>query len=393
MVTQFEGPPVVIVVGAGPGGLAIAAALARRRVTATVLERSDRVGASWHARYDRLHLNTSSWLSHLPGLRFPFSDGRFPPRAAVAAYLGRYAEHFGLRIQHGVQVQRIQAARAGGWELQTSQGPRRADIVVIATGRDHTPVTPAWPGQEGFAGEIVHAASYRNPTRFSSRRMLVVGPGNSGAEIALDLADGGAAQVMLSVRTPPHIVHRAIAGIPNDVFGLLMQRLPVGLVDAITSLFRRATVGDLSSYGLGAPPHGLLTTHNETGTVPTFDSGNFVAAIRARRIEIVPAVKAFDDVGVLLVDGSKVTADAVIVATGYTTGLPPLVGHLGVLDDRQRPVVHGPTAHDSAPGLYFIGFTDPFAGNFRQIRVDANRIAKHIARIGDLPKKRPGRKP
>lgn len=386
VVTQPEEPPVVIV-GAGPAGLAVAAALAQRHVTATIVERSDLIGASWHARYDRLRLNTSSWLSHLPGLRFPFADGRFPPRDAVAEYLERYAEHFQLRIQRGVQVHRIQAAPAGGWELRTSQGTRRAAFVVIATGRDHTPVIPAWPGLERFTGEIIHAANYRNPTPFAGRRTLVVGPGNSGAEIALDLAEGGAAQVQLSVRTPPHIVHRAIAGIPNDVFGVLLEHLPTPLVDAVSTLFRKAIVGDLSAFGLNAPPQGLLTTHNQTGTVPTFDSGQFVTAIRHRVIEIVPAVKAFDEADALLVDGSSVTADAVIVATGYTTELSPLVGHLCILDGRQRPILGTSGEPDATPGLHFVGFTDPFGGNFRQIRLDATRIADHIAaKINTLPK-------
>jgi putative flavoprotein involved in K+ transport len=371
--------PAVIVIGAGPAGLAVAAQLGQRGVAVTVLERAGQVGASWFARYDRLRLNTSSWLSHLPGLRFPISDGRFPPRDRVGSYLERYAQHFNVRVHYHVEVERIEAKSSRCWNLHTSDGCHHASTVIVATGRDHTPIIPAWPGQDCFQGEIVHAANYRNALPYLGRRMLVVGPGNSGAEIALDLLEGGAADVKLSVRTPPHIVHRAIAGIPNDIFALLMQRLPVRLVDTISNAARKASIGDLSAYGLHTPPDGLLSTHQKTGAVPTFDSGALVKAIRSRQIEVVPAVEAFDAQNVLLVDGSSIAADAIIVATGYSTGLAPLVGHLAALDGRDRPIHTNPRTSTPIPGLHFIGFTDPFAGNLRQIRLDARDLAEHVA--------------
>jgi putative flavoprotein involved in K+ transport len=230
-VTSHRGAS-IIVVGAGPPGLPVAGALAQRGVHATIVEQSEQVGASWRARYDRLRLNTSRWLSHLPGLRFPLSDGRFPRRDAVAAYVERYARTFQLDIQHGERIRAVNRSSDGRWQLDTSRGVRDAQSVIIATGRDHTPVIPDWPGRQDFTGEMLHAADYRNPVRFQDRRVLVVGAGNSGAEIALDLAEGGAAEVKLAIGTPPHIVPRAIAGIPNDLFSVFMQHQPVRLVDA-----------------------------------------------------------------------------------------------------------------------------------------------------------------
>ncbi len=359
----------VLVVGGGPAGLAAAAALHRRGVPALVLEKSDAVGASWRRHYDRLHLHTTRHLSRLGGMPFPRRYGRWVARADVVEYLEQYAEHHHLRVQTGVEVTRISQGDDGRWHLDTSAGPMSAPQVVVATGYNHTPVPPAWPGR--FDGEVVHASTYRNAEPYEGRDVLVVGVGNTGAEIAVDLTEGGASRVRLAVRTAPHIVRRSNFGWPAQATGILIRRMPVRTIDAVATLIARVEVPDLSSYGLPRPTTGLLSRVSE-GSVPLQDVG-LIAGVQSGRIEPVAAVTSFDGKDVVLADGSRVAPDVVLLATGYRRGLEPLVGDLGVLDDRGVP-------ERSLPGLYFTGFTNPISGMFRELRLDARKIARAITR-------------
>jgi putative flavoprotein involved in K+ transport len=371
--------PDAIVVGAGPGGLAAAAALRMRGVRALVLERADRLGASWRGHYDRLHLHTTRRLSALPGLRIPRAYGRWVGRDDVVRYLEQYAAHHGLDIATGIAVDRVRRAD-GGWELPATGGRvLAAPVVVVATGHNHTPYLPDWPGREEFPGELLHAAAYRNAAPYAGRDVLVVGAGNSGAEIAVDLAEGGASRVRLAVRTPPHIMRRSTAGWPAQASGILVRRLPPSLVDRVAPRVERMSVPDLSEYGLPRPEQGLYARVLD-GAIPVQDVG-LVAAVRARRVEVVAAVEGFADGEVRLADGTRIAPDAVVAATGYRRGLEPLVGHLGLLDGRGRPVVHGGRAAPDAPGLYFTGFTNPISGMFREMAIDARRIARSAARL------------
>ncbi|MDQ2706484.1 MAG: hypothetical protein M3Z25_02095 [Actinomycetota bacterium] len=144
-------------------------------------------------------------------------------------------------------------------------------------------------------------------------------------------------------------------------------------------------ISDLSRWGIDPPPDGLRTNHQRTGQVPTFDDGRLVSAVKAREIEVVPAVEGFDATGALLRGGSRIEVDAVIAATGYRRDLERLVGQHGVLDQVGHPTVHGAQTKPGAPGLYFLGFTDPFTGNLRAIRLDAERIARDIVAQADDP--------
>ncbi|MEW2255789.1 NAD(P)/FAD-dependent oxidoreductase [Streptomyces sp. NPDC047869] len=370
----------VYVIGAGPGGLAAAYALRARGVRAVVLEKSDRVGASWRGHYDRLHLHTTRRLSALPGLAMPRRFGRWVSRDNVVRYLERYAEHHELEIVTGVEVFRVERAQDGdGWVLHASGGRElTGSAVVVATGHNHTPRVPGWPGLDGYGGEFLHAGRYRDARPYAGRDVLVVGIGNTGAEIAVDLVEGGASRVRLAVRTAPHIVRRSTAGWAAQYTGVLVRRLPVPLVDRLARVLGGFITPDLSAHGLPRPDSGLYSRVRE-GAIPVQDVG-IVDAVRQGKVEIVAAVEGFEDGKVVLADGGRVTPDAVIAATGYERALDGLVGHLGVLDGRGRPVVHGPRTPDGAPGLYFTGFTNPISGMFRELAIDAERIAKAVAR-------------
>ncbi|MDX3531640.1 NAD(P)/FAD-dependent oxidoreductase [Streptomyces sp. ID05-39B] len=370
----------VYVIGGGPGGLATAYALRTQGIRAVVVEKSDRVGASWRRHYDRLHLHTTRRRSALPGLPMPRRFGRWVARDDMVRYLEKYAEHHQLEVVTGVEVSRVERTPDGtGWLLHASGGRELTGAaVVVATGYNHTPALPDWPGRDTFTGELTHAFAYRNGTPYAGRDVLVVGVGNTGAEIAVDLVECGAGRVRLAVRTVPHIVRRSTAGWPAQYSGILVRRLPVGLVDRISRVLAKVSLPDLSAQGLPRPDTGLYTRVHE-GAIPVQDVG-LIDAVRKGKVEIVAAVDGFEDGKVVLADGTRVQPDAVIAATGYLRALEDLVGHLDVLDPRGRPTAHGPRTPATAPGLYFTGFTTPISGTLRELSLDADRIAKAVRR-------------
>ncbi|MFG2553354.1 flavin-containing monooxygenase [Streptomyces sp. NPDC048581] len=369
----------VYVIGGGPGGLSVAYALRAQGIRAVVLEKSDRVGASWRRHYDRLHLHTTRRLSGLPGLSMPRRFGRWVSRDDVVRYLEKYAEYHDLEIVTGVEVSRIEPTPDGsGWLLHATGGRELTGAaVVVATGHNHTPHVPDWPGRDTYTGEFLHAGEYRTPAPYAGRDVLVVGVGNTGAEIAVDLAEGGASRVRLAVRTVPHIVRRSTAGWAAQFTSILVRRLPVGLVDRLARPVAKLSVPDLSDHGLPRPDTGLYS-RVKAGSIPVLDVG-LIDAVRKGQIEIVAAVDGFEDGKVALTDGTRVSPDAVIAATGYVRALEDLVGHLGALDARGRPLVQGARTPADAPGLYFTGFTNPISGNLREMAIDARKIAKAIA--------------
>lgn len=369
------------VIGGGPGGLAVAAALRARGVRAVVLEKSDHVGASWRGHYDRLRLHTTRRLSGLPGLPMPRSFGRWVARDDVVRYLEKYAEHHRLDVVTGVEVTRLERTADGtGWLLHATGGRElTGSAVVVATGYNHTPHLPDWPGRDTYTGELLHAARYRNPLPYAGQDVLVVGVGNTGAEIAVDLVEGGAARVRLAVRTAPHIVRRSTAGWPAQRAAILCRRLPVALVDRLARPITRLAVPDLTSRGLPRPDTGLYS-RAKRGSVPVQDVG-LIDAVRKGRVEPVAALESFEDGKAVLADGNRIAPDTVIAATGYRRALEGLVGHLDILDPAGRPTTHGPHTPPHAPALYFTGFTNPISGMLRELSRDAEKIAKAVARL------------
>ena len=365
----------IVVVGAGSAGLATAALLRRAGREPLVLEAGPEPGAAWRERYDRLHLHTPRLLSGLPGKRIPRRYGRWVSRDDLLEYLRDYAAESGVELRTGVRVNRI----GPGWELDTSAGPIRADAVVVATGYNGAPYVPDWPGREGFTGELVHSSHYRNPAPYRGRDVLVVGAGNSGAEIATDVAEGGAARARLSVRTPPQIVRRATAGVPAQLLGMAIRKMPPAWVDPVTKTQRRLSIPDLAAQGLPRPEHGVRTSFIATGTTPILDVG-IVSAVKHGRVEVVAAVEGFDGADVLLADGSRIAPDAVIAATGFRAGLDGLVGHLGVLGPRGLP--ERTDGEPALPGLWFVGFVPTLGGQLREGSVAARRVAEAIVNRG-----------
>jgi cation diffusion facilitator CzcD-associated flavoprotein CzcO len=368
----------VLVIGAGPAGLAVSACLIRAGVQPQVIEQANSVAASWHGHYRRLHLHTVRWHSSLPFVPFPSESPRYVPRQQVAEYLESYAREFGIAPAFGEEA--VTITRQGDvWETLCRSGRRfRSRVVVVATGANKVPNVATFPGQQAFSGRVVHSREYRDAAPFARQRVLVVGMGNTGAEIALDLAEQGV-QVTLAVRSPINIVLREVLGRPTQVTAMLLSRLPNAVADAIAVAFRKLTVGDLRRYGLRTPAQSPLRQLREEGRTPVIDVGT-VAMIKRGGIAVRAGIESFTSDGVRFTDGRAERYDAVILATGYRPALDALFPGVPVpVDANGMP----PAIAGSGPlaGVYFVGFDVRQPGGLlRTIGLQARQVAEAIAK-------------
>lgn len=341
-----------------------------------MLEKADTVAPAWQRHYERLHLHTTRTASGLPGRPMPADYPRYPSRDQVFDYLRRYARDEGVEVRRGAEATRVHR-RDGAWEIECADGARfAAPDVVIATGLNHVPRLPMFPNQEAFSGQILHSAEYRNGSPYSGQRVLVVGFGNSAAEIALDLLEHGA-ESHVSVRSPAVVVPRDILGIPVLTLSRFFSLFPPRLADRLSSPLRRITMGDVSRVGLPAPDTGPMEQLATKRKVPVLDIGT-MAALRRGDIRAHPGIVAFTADGVEFTDGSAESFDAVVLGTGYEPGVARfLETEAPVLDDAGYPLVSGDETAE--PGLYFCGFREASAGRLQRIGVEAVRLAGLIA--------------
>ncbi len=361
-----------LIVGAGPAGLAVAALLTQAGVVSTLLEQRA-VGASWRGHYERLHLHTARQFSGLPGLPMPRSFPRYPARQQVVAYLDAYAAHFGLQPCLGQRVTQARRA-AGGWQVTTDTDTFTAPVLIVASGYSRVPRHPTWPGLDAFAGQVLHSSEYRNARPFAGQRVLVVGFGNSGAEIALDLHEHGA-RPTVSQRRPVNVLPRDILGVPTLALGILQRRWPAALADAVNAPVVRAAIGELAPYGLPRPRLGAISEIRREARVPVFDIGT-VALIRSGHLPVRPAVDHFTPSAAVFADGRQENFDTVVLATGFTPGLDWLQTTLPVLSRDGLPLRSGSPTHER--GLYFCGFQVSSGGMLRDIGLEARQVTAHI---------------
>jgi cation diffusion facilitator CzcD-associated flavoprotein CzcO len=357
--------------------------LSRRGVEPLVLERTERVASSWRSRYDSLRLNTPRITSTMPGYRMPRRLGRWPTRDSVVGYLEEYASRHQLRVQFETALRRLEPAADGGWLLDTSNGQIETRFAVLATGHDAEPKLPDWPGREGFSGQLVHSAAYRNLEPFRGKDVLVVAARNTGSEISYELATKGGCRVWTSMRTPPSVFPREWpTGYPLNYMTVVLDRLPDAVLDRLSFLTQRVIYGDLSKHGIPRAPLGVQSATKQRHVSALIDAG-FVDALKEGKLELVAAVERFDGDEVQLADGRRLRPQAVVAATGYTRNLPALVGHLGVLDEYGVPTLNGralrAAEHPRAPNLFFNGYYASAAGQLHFMRIDGRRIARTIA--------------
>ncbi|GGL46886.1 monooxygenase [Planomonospora parontospora subsp. antibiotica] len=341
-----------IVIGGGQSGLAAARALRNAGLTPVVLEAGEHPTGSWPAYYDSLTLFSPARYSALPGVPFDGDPGRYPRRDEVAAYLQRYAARLDADIRTGARVTAVRAENGGGFIVELADGTAlSAPSVIAASGSFGNPHLPLLPGQDGFPGQILHAAAYRNPAPYADRRVVVVGAGNSAVQIAHDLA--GVAAVTLATRAPIRFVDQRPLGRDLHFWFAItgFDRLPARRADS--------------------PP-----------AVPVLDDGRYRRALADGRIGRKEMFTGFADDAVVWADGAREHVDAVVFATGYRPHLPYLHTLGGALDASGRPRQRGGTSL-THPGLGFLGLEwqrTPASNTLRGVGRDAAHLARHLAR-------------
>ncbi|MEU7646457.1 ArsO family NAD(P)H-dependent flavin-containing monooxygenase [Streptomyces huasconensis] len=319
----------VVVVGGGQSGLAAGYHLRRRGLDSVILDAGPAPGGSWQHMWDSLHLFSPAEHSSLPGRLMPAQPGEtYPDAGHVVDYLTDYEKRYDLPIQRGV---RVDAVRRDGDRLrvQTGSGIWRARAVVSATGTWSRPFLPAVPGRSVFTGRQLHTVDYRSPAGFAGQRVLVVGGGNSGAQIAADLALDGHAEVTWVTRRPPRFL-------ADDIDGR-------ALFDVATARRRALEAG-----------------RDDTGGVASLGDIVAVPPVRAARdaglLTAKPLFSRLTADGVRWADGSGTGADVIVWCTGFRPALAPLAP-LNLRGARGHIRTAGTRALDE-PRLHLIGYGD-----------------------------------
>jgi cation diffusion facilitator CzcD-associated flavoprotein CzcO len=366
-----------LIIGAGPAGLAVAGRLRQLDIPFEVIEQTEKIAWSWHNHYDRLCLHTVKQLSHLPHLPFPEEYPLYVPREDLAKYYEDYAEHFNIRPHFGEKAVHVERLENNKWKV-TTQNDNVFEVsqVVVATGINRVPFSPTWKGMDNFQGDIVHSRHYKNPKPFLDKKVLLIGMGNTGAELALDLAEHQV-DVSISVRSPVTIVPRDINGRPVQLTAKKLAKLPFGIGDWLGSQVRRFVIGDLTKYGLRVSNVHPAQQLRETGKTPVIDLGT-LQQIKAGNIQIVDDIDRFYEQGVILKNGEQHKFDAVVLATGYRAQVEEFIPNTNNLLDRFN-VPKSAVMSGEHEGLYFVGFDNyKLGGILGTIFTDSETVAQAI---------------
>lgn len=367
-----------LIIGAGPAGLAIAAGLRKQGLDFEIIEQSQKVGNSWHKHYDRLHLHTVKQLSHLPHLPYPEEYPLYVPRQQVVEYLSNYAKHFEIHPHFGETADLVKKFN-DHWQTRTKNGKEfESENVIVATGVNRIPNIPHWEGKDKFKGSMIHAREYKNAQPFAGKKVLVIGMGNTGAELALDLSEHDC-ETYISVRGPVSIVPRDLNGRPVQLTSMKLAKIPFGLGDWLGNFIRGIYLGDLSKYGLQTPKLSPAKQLKVTGKTPVIDIGT-VHQIKAGKIKVAPGIASFYETGVVFEDGKEQELDAVILATGYRARVTDFIEKAeGLLNKDALPKKS--ISEGEHKGLYFIGFDNyKLGGIFGIIRTEVETIMADIVK-------------
>jgi cation diffusion facilitator CzcD-associated flavoprotein CzcO len=362
----------VAIIGAGPAGLAVGACLRQAGLNFIMLERDQKVASSWHRHYERLHLHTVKQLSSLPQLRFPAAYPRYVPRNLMIEYLDRYAAKFDLKPRFGDAARSV--CRDGNdWRIQGTSSSISASYVVVASGFNAEPVIPSIPGIEKFKGKLIHSAAYANAKPFAGQSVLVIGMGNTGAEVALDLSEGGA-RTRVSIRNGVHIVPRDLFGIPIQLVAMLATSvLPSAASETLFPRILDLALGDLSKHGIRRPREGILRRVATLAKIPVIDVGT-VRKISEGAIRMEPGISAIIEDGAIFCGGGEGKFDAIILATGYRPNYRSFLQ----ADDIKNPTDYPPARQNTDSTIYFVGFKNSVSGLLRQISREAVQVAHDI---------------
>jgi thioredoxin reductase len=380
----------VLVIGAGSSGLAAAKNLRDHRLRVDIVEREDDLGGNWNFGkpnsrvYESTHMISSKPFTQFPDFPMPDHYPDYLHHSQVLAYLRRYAEHFGLLevIEFETSVERCEPHPDGGWEVTLRRSGRSADgegevevrhyrDLVVANGHNWDPKLPAYPGQDTFEGQLLHAADYKSADQLAGQRVVVVGAGNTGCDVIVEAAQRAAAAFHSTRRAywyaPKYALGRPADQVSDLVFTL---KLPTRVTQALFEATARLVVGRYERLGLPTPDHRFLETHPIVNQQLLYYVGH--GAITPK-----PDVACFEGPEVVFTDGSRVTADLVVFATGYRIRFPFL--DQGALNWQEgRPVLYRNVFHPERDDLFVAGLIQPDSGQFCLVHWQTVAIARFL---------------
>lgn len=386
----------ICVIGAGASGLAAIKNLREVGFGVDCYERETGVGGAWNWRHDRspvyasTHLISSKPFTQFPDFPMPDSWPDYPHHSQVLAYLERYADHFGLRehVWFGTEVTAVVPTGDGRWDV-TISGARgggsdrtqRYAAVVVANGHNWAPSMPTYPGLNDFAGEVIHASAFKDSAQLRGRRVLVVGAGNTGCDIAVEAAQQ-ATRCWHSSRRGYWYAPKYVYGRPADQVNdmILAARVPLRLRQWLFHRTLRRTVGDLTRFGLPAPDHKVYETH------PIVNS-QLVYYLGHGQVTAVPDVARFTRTGVEFVDGREIEPDLVVLATGYLPRFDFLAPDLLNVDGQGRPRLFLHAISPLQPSLSVAGLLQPDSGLLSLVHWQTVLIANWLRLAQIAPEK------
>ncbi|XP_027333127.1 probable indole-3-pyruvate monooxygenase YUCCA4 [Abrus precatorius] len=369
-----DGP---IIVGGGPSGLAVAACLTQHGVPCVILERSDCIASLWQNRtYDRLKLHLPKHFCELPLMGFPHTFPKYPTKYQFISYMESYASHFNIKPRFNQTVQSAEFDPSSNlWVVRTQDFRYVSHWLVVATGENAEPFVPRIPGIDLFHRPIAHTSVYKSGSEYKNQKVLVIGCGNSGMEVSLDLCRYNATPHMVA-RNTVHVLPREMLGF--STFGIAMalyKWLPIKLVDKFLLLATNFILGNTNHYGIKRPKTGPIELKLATGKTPVLDVGQ-LAQIKSGNIKVMKGVKEITRNGAKFMDGQEKEFDAIILATGYKSNVPTWLKGCDFFTEDGMPKTPFPHGWKGEHGLYAVGFT---RRGLQGTSCDAIKIAEDIA--------------